>query len=370
MNTLSSGKKAVLHFYRLFFGVALLLLPLSIFATFWLSSAQSVSRQLEHSKAYDVASEVVVEQLVRVGSASAQAQQLPSGAVERAARAVITPDVVGKKVETFITQNYEWLDNKRTEPVLEISIQKERDQFARELVKEATKTVEEKPACDVMQVMQYQAQLRADPLSVPCKIDGIDRAEIEGVATQKITEAFNNPTSQQKDTSITSGALTVTPSESQTYIDALSGIAKLAYWCVKHGFMMVISILLIAGALAFATLRSGTDWLIWARAAFASAALTLFVGVVMLILSTQTTILPLFFVTETIQPVIAALARPLIVAIAVTIVVYLIVMLFGILARARKRREYDSNRDAYAASRNDAAYQQLRTSGRSSGKPF
>ena len=348
MNKMSAGKKVSLRVGGIIFGIGLLLLPFTLFVTFWLSSAQAVNKQLERSTAYDVASEALAAQMIRYASAEASTAALPQDVIERAVKSVITPELLQQKTETYIVANYDWLNNERDEPLLEINLANERELLTAAFAREAEQTIERKPACDVTQMNLYQAQLQTDPLSVPCRLTGVDPGQVQSIVGQKAEELMQSST--QNDGSGQADMVSMLPSGGAQQWEFLERLIRLIYWGMKHGFMMIISVLLLAGVMTFLAAGTVTRWLMWARAVFASTAITLAFFTLWLVLATQTSIFPMVFVPTVAQTVVAVLAVPLIVVLALTAAAYLVAMVFGILARKKEVRNYEQAAHSAGAS--------------------
>lgn len=298
MNAKIAGKSFLLSLCRVFFYIALLLLPFTIYATFWLSSAESVNKQLENSKAYDVASEAIVQQLLVYTTVQTAAETDISRAhIEAAVRKIATPEVVQYKVENYVTENYKWLNNKRDSPVTAIDLTEERRALARELGRDT------------------------------------EEVQIEGAKASR------------------GGLLAVEPTLPDSVTGAFESLVQAVYWVLRHGFMTMFSLALITGALAFLQLKSVARWMRWAKGAFYGAAGTLLVLALALAVSTQMSSVAAVFIPGAVQSVVAVLAIPLIVIISVTAVIYLILALFAILARAKGGSPHDSNQYAYATDR-------------------
>ena len=298
MNAKIAGKSFLLSLCRVFFYIALLLLPFTIYATFWLSSAESVNKQLENSKAYDVASEVLSQQLLAETTIQTLAEtEVPRERIETAVRTVATPEVVQYRVENYVTENYKWLNGKRDSPVTTIDLTEERRALAREL--------------------------------------GLDAEQVHVAGVE----------------SSLGGISTFQPALPDSLTEAFESLVQAVYWVLRHGFMTMISLALITGALAFLQLKSAARWMCWAKGAFYGAAGTLLVLALALAVSTQMSSVAAVFIPGAVQSVVAVLAIPLIVVICVTAVIYLILALFAILARAKGGSPHDSNQYADATDR-------------------
>ncbi len=251
-----------------------------------------------------------------------------------------------QKSEKIIGDNYEWLNGKRDSPVFDVSFAAEQRRLSEEIAKEAASQVLEKPECNFSQIMQYSEQLRNSPLAIPCRVPGVDRAAIEGAvlrgANDQLAMDAANTVAEGRQLGVAAGSQS-SKGNSSEYIGAS---LKFIYWWVKHGLMVFISILLVSGAISLMVLKSIPRWIRWSKPTFLSAAITLYIAIIPIVLITQTSLIRLPAQLNIFSAVISALATPLVIVTVSVATVYLILSIFAIIFGAKKRKVQGVGRES------------------------
>lgn len=335
MTDLTAGRKIIAKLLANIFSIALLLFPAAIFATFWLSNPAALKQLLADSQMYGAISETVVDQTAGQFTAAMNTRvALEPSAVEESLQSVFTPALMQKKTEKLIDENHAWLEGDRAESSTDITIENEERQLLDEFSQAAVRSVQQKPTCDVSQLSQYQAQLQANPLQAPCRIAGVSQSELE----RRVRTVINSQIAIQDEQQLS--GLTFNNARSTTAAMSEQGEAtiRLLYWVLKHGFMLLLSVLLLAGTLAAVTLRSKWRWLAWIRSPLISTGIFVLISAVLLAIFTQTSWVTIDALSESARQSISVITQPLLIVTSGAGAIYIMSGMFAILATKIRRK--------------------------------
>ena len=337
MGRFLANKRSVPRLYGALFSLALLLLPGAAFGAFWLANPSSVKSQLEKSNVYDLVSRSIIDQSALDLSGRASNNNLSTESFKRAMQKVVTPKIVKQKAEEYIDHNYAWLDNKKAKPMNFPDITNERRQLSRELGKEFSFHFMSMPLCGADELNNYSEQLKSNTLSISCRIPGVSRESVETLANNKIDEDLkesfsHKPMGNQGNKTKTVGVSSVVSGGRFE----LGPFAKFVYWLLRHGLMMVLSIILVMGAVAAASIRSLAGWLSWSGRSAVGAAVSILVAILPIAAITQIDYMSKSIIPEEYRSVVMTLTQPLVVISLVTLAFYVFFGLFAIVVAAKK----------------------------------
>ena len=324
--------------------IGLLLLPLALYAAFWLTNVDTVKMQFEESKVYESISTAFATQVLNQVPADVSAAVDPA-LLEQSVHEVVTADAVQQKIEPLLDANYLWLAGERVEPLLTINFAPEQRAIAERLSEKVVGEYQVKPACSATDLSQYHFELQRDPLRAPCRI--------EGVETQWLKQQLRPYTAPLDPSNSTEIALDIAPDQ---HIDARTGLVPTqppvtidpaiwqgAYWGLRNGIYVLLTVLIILAMLARGLTGAWVGWLLWMRRPLLSTGIVLFMSAVIGVVLTQTEWLPVAVMSDVIRQSLSYIFQTPLIITAVTAAAYILLAIFVILII--QRRKYYNVRD-------------------------
>lgn len=178
------------YFYHTLSGILFLLLIATAWSsalTLTFSKPDNIKAWLSESKLYDhfVDNAIKQSQEPSENGTSNDVSEAPLSdpAVQQAAKAAFTPDVVQKAVNTFLDGNYAWLQGKTEKPEFNINLTEAKALLATNLGNYAAERAKSLPRCKTLQEV-YQAE--QEYLAATCKPITVTPAQVGAAVTEDV----------------------------------------------------------------------------------------------------------------------------------------------------------------------------------------
>jgi len=223
-----------------------------------LTHPDKVESWLSQSNFYDTLPQTISEQAKSALDNNLSAgDTVSSNAVNKAVESSFPEAFLKSSTQSFITSNYAWLQGKTAEPVFNINLSMEKDQFASDVIQQSvTAHLLNLQTCSAAQTAQLE---NANPLLLSCRPAGISSAAI----SQQLVQQFEKSSDFLANPIISASTLpTKAISQNEPYYVKLEKLPKAYRLAQKVPWIVSIIALLSIVVILFAaqTKRIGIRW--------------------------------------------------------------------------------------------------------------
>jgi hypothetical protein len=253
-------RRFLYHTLTVFLFAFLILAAWSAALTITFSKPAKLETWLSQSKLYDHFVATAIEQSQKStqknpNSNSSTGLDINDPAVQQAAKAAITPDVLQKSVNTFLDANYAWLEGKTAKPEFSIDLTAVKSALAANMGAYAQKRAIGLPKC----VNLVQAAQQTDYLTATCLPPGVTPAAVSQAVEQQIADSQDflaNPVITAETFNQTTQSQQSSQASQQPYYQQLSSLPAAYRLSTKIPLLMtILAVLCAVGVVLLAASR-------------------------------------------------------------------------------------------------------------------
>lgn len=149
----------------------------------------TIKTSLKESGAYELLAQEFAKQITVDARENFNAN-VDNEAIENAAKAAITPQIVEENFEEIIDGSYYWLDGSTTKPIFNIDTNQIEMQMRENLTTAASERVSGLPECSLAQLQQLDPG-NIDPFTIPCRPPGLNEVRLNQQISESILSSEN-----------------------------------------------------------------------------------------------------------------------------------------------------------------------------------